>query len=93
MMKKKIALAALMAALAGTAGAQVQTIDLTATPYTVAPAPATAPAAAHAVQVVVPAQYLVSSELPEPEVFLMMLVGLLLIGVRAGKVSHEKFEQ
>ena len=31
------------------------------------------------------------SELPEPEVFLMMLVGLALIGVRAGRGSGDKF--
>lgn len=31
------------------------------------------------------------SELPEPEVFLMMLVGLCLIGYRASRVSDEKF--
>ena len=33
-----------------------------------------------------------SSELPEPEVFLMMLVGLVLIGYRASRVSDEKFK-
>lgn len=32
------------------------------------------------------------SELPEPEVFLMMLVGLCLIGYRASRISDEKFE-
>lgn len=32
------------------------------------------------------------SELPEPEVFLMMLLGLCLIGYRASRVSTEKFE-
>jgi hypothetical protein len=32
------------------------------------------------------------SELPEPEVFAMMLVGLLLIGYRATHHSTEKFE-
>lgn len=31
------------------------------------------------------------SELPEPEVFAMMLVGLCLIGYRASRVSDEKF--
>jgi hypothetical protein len=31
------------------------------------------------------------SELPEPEVFAMMLVGLLLIGYRATRHSSEKF--
>lgn len=32
------------------------------------------------------------SELPEPEVFAMMLVGLVLIGYRASRVSNEKFK-
>lgn len=31
------------------------------------------------------------SELPEPEVFAMMLVGLVLIGYRASRDSNEKF--
>ena len=33
-----------------------------------------------------------SSELPEPEVFLMMLLGLVLIGYRASRVNDEKFK-
>jgi hypothetical protein len=32
------------------------------------------------------------SELPEPEVFAMMLVGLILIGYRASRDSNEKFK-
>jgi hypothetical protein len=32
------------------------------------------------------------SELPEPEVFAMMLVGLVLLGFRARRDSSEKFE-
>lgn len=32
------------------------------------------------------------SELPEPEVFAMMLVGLVLLGYRAGRDSNEKFK-
>ncbi|HZX26977.1 MAG TPA: PEP-CTERM sorting domain-containing protein [Telluria sp.] len=32
-----------------------------------------------------------TSELPEPDVFLMMLVGLVLVGVRASRVSTRKF--
>lgn len=32
------------------------------------------------------------SELPEPEVFAMMLVGLVLIGYRASRDSNEKFK-
>lgn len=33
-----------------------------------------------------------SSELPEPEVFAMMLLGLVLIGYRARRDSSEKFK-
>jgi hypothetical protein len=33
-----------------------------------------------------------ASELPEPEVFAMMLVGLVLIGYRASRDSSEKFK-
>lgn len=32
------------------------------------------------------------SELPEPEMFAMMLIGLVLIGYRASRDSDEKFE-
>lgn len=32
------------------------------------------------------------SELPEPEVFAMMLLGLVLIGYRASRDSNEKFK-
>jgi hypothetical protein len=32
------------------------------------------------------------SELPEPEVFAMMLLGLVLIGYRASRDSDEKFK-
>ncbi len=32
------------------------------------------------------------SELPEPEVFAMMLLGLILIGYKAGRGSSEKFK-
>lgn len=89
-MFKNFAFAVWLAASAGAATAGVQVIDVAPAP---AAAPADAPARTDQPGVVVPAQYTVSSELPEPEVFLMMLVGLLLIGVRAGHVSHEKFDQ
>lgn len=39
--------------------------------------------------IVTPSSHL--SELPEPEVFAMMLVGLVLIGYRAGRDSSDKF--
>lgn len=45
---------------------------------------------AQAVQVVAPPANM--SELPEPEVFAMMLLGLCLIGYRASRHSDEKFE-
>jgi hypothetical protein len=44
--------------------------------------------APHAAIVVEPSM----SELPEPEVFAMMLVGLVLIGYRASRDSDEKFK-
>lgn len=90
-MFKQFAIAIWLAASAGAATAGVEVIDVT--PAQAAVAPAAAQAASGNVQIVVPAEYAVSSELPEPEVFLMMLVGLLLIGVRAGHISHEKFDQ
>lgn len=90
-MFKKFAIALWLAASAGSATAGVEVID--ARPAQAAVAAVGAPALADVPRVVVPAEYTVSSELPEPEVFLMMLVGLLLIGVRAGHISHEKFEQ
>lgn len=39
---------------------------------------------------VLPSSHL--SELPEPEVFAMMLLGLVLIGYRASRDSNEKFK-
>jgi hypothetical protein len=44
----------------------------------------------HRTEVVAPPSAM--SELPEPEVFAMMLVGLILIGYRASRVSSEKFK-
>jgi hypothetical protein len=41
-------------------------------------------------QIVTPPSHL--SELPEPEVFAMMLVGLILIGYRASRDSSDKFK-
>lgn len=40
--------------------------------------------------IVIPPSHL--PELPEPEVFAMMLVGLILIGYRAGRDSSDKFK-
>lgn len=47
-------------------------------------------AAVNGAPVVAPSAQL--SELPEPEVFAMMLLGLILIGYRASRHSDEKFE-
>jgi hypothetical protein len=47
------------------------------------------PRAPHAAVVLSPGGM---SELPEPEVFAMMLVGLVLIGYRASRDSDEKFK-
>jgi hypothetical protein len=77
---------ALAAALAiGLSGiAQAKVIDLV---------PQTAPGALSIhTQVGVPALPSGISELPEPEVFTMMLVGLVLLGYRARRNSREKFK-
>lgn len=47
-------------------------------------------AVTHHTHIVTPATHL--SELPEPEVFAMMLVGLVLIGYRARRDSSDKFK-
>jgi hypothetical protein len=90
---------ALAAALALTIGgaAQAAAIDLvpadatTSTPgqpsrITVVPNVAVAPSTG---LLIAPIRM---SELPEPEVFAMMLVGLVLIGYRASRDSSEKFK-
>lgn len=41
-------------------------------------------------EIVTPPRHM--SELPEPEVFAMMLVGLILIGYRASRDSSDKFK-
>lgn len=88
---KKFVLAALAAVAVG--GAHAAVVDLV-------PASANAtPVVAHrvpdlavtpGVQALLPANLM--SELPEPEVFAMMLVGLILIGYRARRESSEKFK-
>lgn len=87
------ALAIALALLVGGA-AQAATVDLTPTPLaagdTGAPAAAQPlPAPAHTGLVAFQAEM---SELPEPEVFAMMLLGLVLIGYRASRDSDEKFK-
>jgi len=73
----KLALAAALALMVGGA-AQAAVIDL-------APRAAAPTVNAGTLQAI-------RSELPEPEVFAMMLVGLVLLGYRARKDSSEKFK-
>jgi hypothetical protein len=83
----KIALAAALAlGLSGIAQAKV--VDLVAAPAGANQSGATAQVGSW------PAFALPSgiSELPEPEVFAMMLVGLILLGYRARRDSNEKFK-
>jgi hypothetical protein len=88
------ALALTLGAMGAASAAPLEVIQLAAAPSTFQVLPARLSAAelmpvqAHAI-VAPPGRM---SELPEPEVFLMMLVGLCLIGYRASKVSDEKFE-
>jgi hypothetical protein len=85
---------AFFALLSGTA-AQAATVDLTpAIEAAAASAEAAAvqrplPTPAHTGMVALQAEM---SELPEPEVFAMMLLGLVLIGYRASRDSDEKFK-
>lgn len=79
--------------LAGSA-AQAAVIDLTPAPHTGAALPLQPQvpnlAPAPRLDVVAPPSHI--SELPEPEVFAMMLVGLVLLGYRARRRdSSEKF--
>lgn len=87
---KKHALAAALALTLGGA-AQAAAIDLVAeTNVAVAAASPAAPYAAHTGTAVLGVSM---SELPEPEVFAMMLVGLVLIGYRARRdSSSDKFK-
>jgi hypothetical protein len=90
---KKLALAAVLAL--GLTGAQAAAIDLVPASQAAIPA---APiehrvpdlAVTPGVQALLPGSLM--SELPEPEVFAMMLVGLVLIGYRARRDSSEKFK-
>lgn len=81
---KQFALATLCSLLCGVAHAAA--IELVV-PARVHPVADISLVARHAV-VAPPAM----SELPEPEVFAMMLVGVILIGYRASRHSSEKFK-
>ena len=82
---------ALTAVLALALGGPVQAkmIELVPEPSVPAPSAGTEQAGRRSAQsLILPSQ---PSELPEPEVFAMMLVGLVLIGYRARRDSSEKF--
>jgi hypothetical protein len=78
---KRYVLAAALA-LAFGSNAQAAVIDLVTTGQ----------AATTAAQAQVALLAVTMSELPEPEVFAMMLLGLILIGYRARRDSNEKFK-
>jgi archaellum biogenesis protein FlaJ (TadC family) len=94
---KKYALAVGLALmLAGAADAAITEIISTGASTRVAPqaaylrlSAADLAAVRHAEIIAVPTNM---SELPEPEVFAMMLVGLVLIGYRASRDSSDKFQ-
>jgi hypothetical protein len=71
--------------------AQAAAIDLDTTHGAQAYRVADIPAVARTEVVALPSPSM--SELPEPEVFAMMLVGLVLIGYRASRDSSEKFKK
>ena len=88
----KLALAAALALTIGSA-AQAKLIELVPeTPGDAPPAQARVvdPSQAARQQRATPPASM--SELPEPEVFAMMLVGLILLGYRARRDSSEKFK-
>jgi hypothetical protein len=84
MIVKRYALAATLSFLLG-GTVQAATIDLNARPPSQAAAELSTSRADGSLSVPM-------SELPEPEVFAMMLVGLILIGYRASRDSSEKFD-
>ena len=85
---------ALMLGLVAGSAAQAAVINLTPTPHagaTLHPPRVSNLAPAPRLEPVVPPSHM--SELPEPEVFAMMLVGLVLLGYRARRRdSNEKFK-
>lgn len=88
----KFALALALALVAGSA-AQAKLIELVPeTPGAAAPPATRAVDAAQPVRPQLAALPVTMSELPEPEVFAMMLVGLVLLGYRARRDSSEKFK-
>ena len=88
---KKLAFAAVLALTIGAAQARV--IELEPAKQTLMPTATRVVQESMVVQPVVAyaPNAIRMSELPEPAVFAMMLLGLVLIGVRARKDSSEKF--
>ncbi|MFL6675606.1 MAG: PEP-CTERM sorting domain-containing protein [Massilia sp.] len=86
---KRYALAAALA-LTISGAAQATAIDITPPAEAVQVQPASAPPAAASAKVQWAAPR--TSDLPEPAVFAMMLLGLVLIGYRASRDSSEKFK-
>lgn len=93
-MKRYAWIAALALCLGNAAQAAVIDLGTTEPGKIAAPAEASSPVPDLAVTgrggIVLPAPPM--SELPEPEVFAMMLVGLILIGYRAGRDKSDKFK-
>jgi hypothetical protein len=87
----KLALAVALALVAGAAQAKVIELipEASANAAPAAARVAGPGAATRAQPAVLPASM---SELPEPEVFAMMLVGVVLLGYRARRDSSEKFK-
>jgi hypothetical protein len=86
---KRYVLAATLSLLFGSA-AQAAAIDLD-TSHAIRSHRLADVSAVARTEVIIPSPSM--SELPEPEVFAMMLVGLILIGYRASRDSSEKFEK
>lgn len=92
-MSKLVLAAALAFCIAGSAEAEV--IDLSQPAVVLRAVPAGAVslrdvAVSAGSSIVTPGAFM--SELPEPDVIVMMLLGLVLIGYRAGRDSSEKFK-
>ena len=85
-MAKMLALLAAWAALLA-AGAPAFAVEVLETAPVHAHSPSLAALPGQALLPVAPL-----SELPEPDVFAMMLLGLVLIGYRASRDSNEKFK-
>lgn len=91
-MKKFVLAAAAAMAVGGVHAAVVDLVPASTTAAPVVTVTHRVPdlAVTPGVQALLPANLM--SELPEPEVFAMMLVGLILIGYRARRDSGEKFK-